>query len=89
LRRAQLRFLLGSRWTARAPLPGSEGERHFEVIEVRRSAAAVDAPGEPQAGPQVVLRAVLTSRRYLLAAHALEDVTRWAAGWQSLPPAAS
>lgn len=68
--RVQRRFLMGSRWTASAPLAKSEGECHFEVIEVRRDA--------------VTLRAVLTDRRYPLAIAALEDPV-WLLGWQSLP----
>lgn len=63
-----------SRWTASVALPESEGECHFEVIEVRRDA--------------VTLRAVLTRRTYLLAIAALEDPA-WLLGWQSLPPAES
>jgi tryptophan-rich hypothetical protein len=72
--RVQRRFLLGSRWTARIPLPSSEGECHFEVIELRSRAA------------EVVLRAVLTDARYVLSARALADDANWLPGWQSLPP---
>lgn len=61
-----------SRWTATVPVPESEGECHFEVIEVRRDA--------------VTLRAVLTRRTYPLAIAALEDPA-WQLGWQSLPQA--
>ncbi len=69
--RVQRRFLLGSRWTARVPLPGSTGECHFEVIAVH--------------GDDVTLRAVLTRVDYPVAILALEDAGAWASGWQSRP----
>ena len=65
----QRRFLLRSRWTAVVPLDGSEGERHFEVVE---------APH----GPEVVVRAVLTHRTYRVAIAALEDPSRWLSDWR-------
>lgn len=70
----QLRFLRGSRWTARRELEGSGGERHFEILEVRRGAE-----------PCAVLRAVLTDQRYLVPVRALRDVAAWSTGWVSLP----
>jgi tryptophan-rich hypothetical protein len=70
----QARFLLGSRWTARRPLDGSGGERHFEVLEVRRGAE-----------PCAVLRAVLTDQRYAVPVRALRDAAAWSTGWVSLP----
>lgn len=69
----QARFLLGSRWTARQPLEGSGGERHFEILEVRRG---------PE--PRALMRAVLTDQRYLVSLRALRDVAAWSAGWASL-----
>lgn len=77
MRSLQLRFLRGSRWTARRPLEGSRGECHFEVVEVRRG----DEPG-------VVMRAVLTDQRYQVPLHALCDEAAWDTGWQSLDGAA-
>ena len=70
--RVQRRFLMRSRWTASVPLPESEGECHFEVIEVRRDA--------------VTLLAVLTRKTYPLAIAAFDDPA-WLLGWQSLPQA--
>lgn len=66
--RVQRRFLLGSRWTALAPLPDSQGECHFEVVAV--------------GGDGVTLRAVLTRRAYALPATALDDAAAWSLGWQ-------
>jgi tryptophan-rich hypothetical protein len=68
--RVQRRFLLGSRWTALAPLPGSQGECHFEVIAV--------------SGDRVTLRAVLTRLAYEVPATALDDAAVWSLGWQPL-----
>ena len=66
----QRRFLLHSRWTARVPIDGKDGERHFEVV-------AVD-------GDLVTLRAVLTQRDHRLAIAALADRAVWSLGWRSL-----
>lgn len=74
MRSLQLRFLRGSRWTARHALEGSQGECHFEVLEVRR--------GGPE--PSVLLRAVLTDQQYLVSIRALRDEGAWSAGWVSL-----
>ena len=68
--RVQRRFLLHSRWTARARLAGTNGERHFEVI-------AVD-------GDVVTLRAVLTRLDHRLAIAKLNDPGAWELGWSSL-----
>ena len=90
--RPQLRFLPGSRWTSRGALPDSEGERHFEVLEVRGAGrrgpggrGGRDATAAQDA--QVVMRAVLTARRYLVPVRDLADDARWCAGWLSLPAA--
>lgn len=71
------RLLLGSRWTSRADLDGSTGERHFEVVAVGRARPGGDEP--------VTLRAVLTRRQYVVARTTLADPDRWASGWQRLP----
>lgn len=68
--RVQRRFLLGSRWTALAPIAGTLDERHFEVVAVSRD--------------EVTLRAVLTRREYALDIAALDDVVAWSLGWSSL-----
>lgn len=73
--RIQRRFLLGSQWTARIPLESSDGECHFEVIELRRSTD----------GEIATLRAVLTDRTYTLAVSAFENSQQWLTGWRSLP----
>ena len=70
MRRVQRRFLLHSRWTARVPIDGEDGERHFEVVAVN--------------GDRVTLRAVLTQRDQLIALTALEDPGAWSVGWISL-----
>lgn len=67
--RVQRRFLLGSRWTSLATLPGGEGECHFEVIGVQ--------------GASVTLRAVLTNAQHVVPLAALEDAAAWAPGWTS------
>lgn len=67
--RVQRRFLIGSRWTALAPLPGGAGECHFEVVGV--------------AGDSVTLRAVLTNVQHVVPIGALEDATAWVPGWAS------
>ena len=68
--RIQRRFLLHSHWTALVPLPGSQGECHFEVIAVTR-------------GGVVTLRAVLTGCDHELAVAALDDAAAWSLGWQA------
>ena len=68
--RVQRRFLLHSRWTARLPIDGEHGERHFEVVAVN--------------GDLVTLRAVLTQREHRVALTALEDPGAWSLGWTSL-----
>jgi tryptophan-rich hypothetical protein len=70
--RVQRRFLLHSRWTALVRVDGSDGERHFEVIDVPR-------------GDVVTLRAVLTQRDYPITVASLDDPLAWALGWQQLP----
>lgn len=70
--RVQRRFLLGSRWTAVAPIDGGTGERHFEVIEVAVRRA------------HVTLRAVLTGREHEVPISTLEDPAAWVGGWRSL-----
>lgn len=70
--RVQRRFLPASAWTALVPLAGSEGERHFTVIDVPHSAL-------------LVMRAVLTNRTYEVPIADLDDATRWASGWLALP----
>ncbi len=70
--RIQRRFLLHSRWTARVPLDGMNGERHFVVIAV--------------AGELLTLRAVLTQRDHRIAIAALADPAAWSLGWTSLQP---
>ena len=74
MQRLQRRHLPRSRWTARADLPGSSGERHFEVLEV-------GAAGEREL---VVMRAILTDRRYQVAIAALRDPAAWTPGWVSV-----
>ena len=71
--RIQRRFLLGSRWTAVAPLDGHDRERHFEVIA--------------RAGDVLTVRALLGGREHPLPITALDDPARWAMGWRSLPDA--
>ena len=72
--RIQRRFLLHSRWTALVPIAGSDGERHFEVVEVPR-------------GDVVIVRAVLTQRGYPVTIAGLDDPLAWALGWQHYPSA--
>lgn len=69
--RIQHRFLLHSRWTALVPIADSDGERHFEVVEVPR-------------GEVVTVRAVLTQRDYPVTIASLDDPLAWALGWQQL-----
>ncbi len=73
--RVQRRFLVGSRWTALAPLPGGQGECHFEVTAVH--------------GDSVTVRAVLTRAHHAVAIATLEDPAAWTSGWVTLPPAES
>lgn len=70
----QRRFLLGAAVTARQPLPASSGEAHFEVIEVQRRPDDV-----------VILRAILTNRRYRVPMAALRDDAQFATGWTTCP----
>ena len=74
MRRIQRRHLPGSRWTACVPLPASVGERHFEVLEF------VAGSGQSE----VVMRAILTGRRYQVALATLADEAAWDQGWTSL-----
>ena len=79
MRRIQQRFLLHSRWTALRPLANSQGECHFDVIEVvkPRAMSNLDA--------QVTLRAILTGQSYRVPTAQLRDESAWAMGWTSLP----
>ncbi|MBC8071552.1 MAG: TIGR02450 family Trp-rich protein [Deltaproteobacteria bacterium] len=70
--RIQRRFLHRSRWTSLVRIEGSEGERHFEIVEAPR-------------GDRVTLRAVLTQRDYEIGIDGLDDASAWALGWQPIP----
>lgn len=70
---ASLRHLIGSNWSAAAPV---DRDKHFRVVGVRKT----EDGGEPV--ELVELEAVLSRRRVEVRREDLDDPTKWLTDWR-------